>query len=358
MRMKFGASALVLSLAMTGLASANELNVVTSIRPLHSLLANVTQGVTTPTNIVPANASPHDYALKPSDAQALQNAALVFWVGEDLESFLAKSITSLPQNAKVIALQDHEDHFDFLPTRKVSLADDDHGHDEAHDEHNDAHTDHADDHDEHDHEDTSHEHEDHDEYAHDHEDEHHDDHGEEGHDDHHHGNVDLHLWLNIDNAKHFVELATEELSAADAANATQYQVNAANTLERLDALNAEIKAQLAGLEAKKFVTFHDAYQYFEAQYGLSNAGTVTLSPEIKPGAKRLTELKAHLQEDQISCIFAEPQFDAKLVDLAVEGTAVKQAVLDPLGASLEDGADLYFNLIRDMGNNFADCLGE
>lgn len=351
MRMKFSASALVLSLAMTGLASASELNVVTSIRPLHSLLANVTQGVNTPTNIVPANASPHDYALKPSDAQALQNADLVFWVGEDLESFLAKSITSLPQNAKVIALQDHDDHFNFIPTREVSLADDGHGHSDEHEEHNDAHDDHSN-------EDEDHDHEKQDEHAHDHEDEHNDDHGEESHDDHNHGNVDLHLWLSIENAKHFVELATEELSAADAANATQYQTNAASTLERLDALNAEIKAQLAGLEAKKFVTFHDAYQYFEAQYGLSNVGTVTLSPEIKPGAKRLTELKAHLQEDQISCIFAEPQFDSKLVDLAVEGTAVKQAVLDPLGASLEDGADLYFNLIRDMGNNFADCLGE
>lgn len=340
MRMKFSASALVLSLAMTGLASASELNVVTSIRPLHSLLANVTQGVNTPTNIVPANASPHDYALKPSDAQALQNADLVFWVGEDLESFLAKSITSLPQNAKVIALQDHDDHFHLLPTREVSLESHDHS-EEAHN-HDDEH-----DHDTHEHED---------EHAHE-ESHEHDDHSHDEH-DHEHGDTDLHLWLDVENAKHFVELAAEELSTADPDHAAQYEENAAATLEKLNALDTEIRTQLAGLEAKKFVTFHDAYQYFEAQYGLTNAGTVTLSPEIKPGAKRLSELKVHLKEDQITCIFAEPQFDAKLVDLAVEGTEVKQAVLDPLGADLEDGAELYFNLIRTMGNNFAECLSK
>ncbi|WP_424984110.1 zinc ABC transporter substrate-binding protein ZnuA [Maritalea sp. S77] len=341
MRTKLSASALALSLAMTGVATASELNVVTSIRPLHSLVANVTQGVSTPINIVPANASPHDYALKPSDAQALQNADIIFWVGHELESFLAKSITSLPQEAKVIELQDHEDHFHFLPIREVSL--DDHDHD-AHD------------HEEHEHEDDH----GHDDHEHDHDDEHahEDEHGHDDHEGHHHGDTDLHIWLDVENAKHFVELVAEELSTVDSEHAAQYQENAAATLEKLDALNAEIKAQLAGLEAHKFVTFHDAYQYFEAQYGLTNAGTVTLSPEIKPGAKRLTELKAHLKEDQISCIFAEPQFDAKLVDLAVEGTNVKQAVLDPLGAELEDGPELYFNLIRDMGNSFADCLGE
>lgn len=330
MRMKFGASALVLSLAMTGLATASELNVVTSIRPLHSLLVNVTQGVNTPTNIVPANASPHDYALKPSDAQALQNADLVFWVGEDLEAFLAKSITSLPQEAKVIALQNQDDHFHLLPTREVSLEAHDHSSKEMHE-------------DEHEHEETQ---------AHD------DDHAHEDDQDHAHGATDLHLWLDIDNAKHFVELAAEELSAADPENAAQYQENAQETLAKLDALSGEIKAQLAGLEAKKFVTFHDAYQYFESQYGLANAGTVTLSPEIKPGAKRLAELKAHLAEDQIGCIFSEPQFDAKLVDLAVEGTTVKKAVLDPLGARFDDGAQLYFDLMRDMGTSFADCLGD
>ncbi|MCF4099456.1 zinc ABC transporter substrate-binding protein [Maritalea sp. P4.10X] len=338
---------------MTGLASASDLNVVTSIRPLHSLVANVTDGVLTPTNIVPANASPHHYSLKPSDAQALQNADIIFWVGDNLESFLAKSITSLPQTAKVIALQDHQDHFHFLPTREVSL--DDHRRDEHnHTEHEDHGHEHEHGHDDHDHKD---DHAHGEEHSHDDEAHGNDDHGHEEQ-GHNHGNTDLHMWLDVENAKHFVELVAEELSAADAANAVQYQENAAKTLAQLDALNAEIKAQLAGLEDKKFVTFHDAYQYFETQYGLSNAGTVTLSPDVKPGAKRLTKLKAHLKEDQISCIFAEPQFDAKLVDLAVEGTDVKQAVLDPLGADLADGADLYFELIRTMGNNFADCLSE
>ncbi len=335
MRIKLGASALAISLAMSGWASASELNVVTSIRPLHSLLANVTGGIITPKNLVPANASPHDYALKPSDAQALQNADLIFWVGDELESFLAKSITALPQDAKVISLSAQDDRFNLLPTREVSL--DDH----AHEEHEDDHT-----HEEHAHE----EHGDHDDA--------HEEHAHDEHEDHAHGDVDLHLWLDIENAKHFVELAATELSTADPENSALYQQNAVQTLEKLDALDAGIRDQLAELKDKRFVTFHDAYQYFETQYGLQNAGTVTLSPETKPGAKRLTDLQAHLSADQISCIFSEPQFDAKLIDLAVEGTSVKKAVLDPLGAQLEDGAELYFNLMRDMGNSFADCLAD
>lgn len=345
MSMKMSASALTLGLMITGLAlpgatMADEINAVTSIRPLHSLVANVTEGVFVPTNIVPANASPHNYALKPSDAQALQNAKVIFWVGDELEGFLAKAIDSLPQNARVVELQDHADHFHLLPTREVSLNEHDHGSEAAH-------------HDEHDHDEHAHSEEqkdDHDEHG-------HDDHAHDDH-EHAHGDTDLHLWLDIENAKHFVELAATELAANYPDHGPAFADNAANTLEKLNALDAQIKEQLAGLEDKKFVTFHDAYQYFENQYGLANAGTVTLSPEVKPGAKRLTELKSHLKEDQIACIFAEPQFDAKLVDLAIEGTTVKKATLDPLGASLEDGTELYFNLMREMSKNFADCLGQ
>lgn len=324
-------------------AFADKLQVVTSIRPIHSLVEYVSQGNAEVTNLVPANASPHNYSLKPSDAQQLQNADVIFWIDEHLETFLAKAIETLPQNAVPIALAE-QPGINVLDARALNLAqhDDDHK-DEAH-AHDDEHADH-------DHEDT-----------HDHDDEHHEEHSEhDGHDEHEghdHGAHDLHIWLDPENAKTIVSIIKYTLADMDPENALQYHANANELIEELDRLIESTSLQLATVKDKRFVTFHDAYQYYEKRFDIQNVGVVTLSPDIKPGAKRLKELKEALNENNIACIFSEPQFDAKLVNLAIEGTNVQTAELDPLGANLEAGATLYLDLINQLTTGFVDCLSK
>jgi zinc transport system substrate-binding protein len=215
----------------------------------------------------------------------------------------------------------------------------DHGDDDGHDDHH-ADDDHAGEDDGHDHA-----HDDHEDHA-----------DEHGH-DHAHG-VDMHFWLDPVNAKAFVQEIEEALVEGDAANAEAYKANAAGLNDRLDALIAETEKAVEPVKDKPFVVFHDAYQYFEKRFGIEASGSITVSPEAIPGAARLTELKAKIAELGVTCVFAEPQFEPRLISVVTEGTNARAGILDPLGADLADGPDLYFDLIRNMTTSLTECLSE
>lgn len=335
-------------LAASSMAARADVNVVASIKPVHSLVAAVMQGVGTPGLIVEGAGSPHTYALKPSQAQMLEKADLVFWVGHELEAFLEKPLETISANAKSVELIDAHDlvKLDF----REGGAFEKHGHDD-HDEH--AHETDHDDHD--DHEDSAeakhdddHNHEEAAEAEHDHDGEHHHDHGE----------FDAHVWLDPVNAKAMVHEIEEALVEADPENAGKYEANAEALMKELDALVAEVSAELEPEKDKGFIVFHDAYQYFENRFGVTAAGSITVSPEVMPGAERVSEIRAKVQELGAACVFAEPQFEPKLVSTVTEGTQAKSGVLDPLGASLADGPELYPDLIRNMAASIKACLAE
>lgn len=333
-------------------ALAQEINVVTSIRPLQNIATTIGGEHINVTNLVPANGSPHDYALKPSDARALQDADLIFWIDEHLEAFLAKSIKTLPKNAQFITLGEQEGMLVY-ENRDLHLNIDDH--DETH-----AHADEHKHDDEHEH-DEAHEHNDHaHKDAHDHEKEHDGDdaHGHDSHEGHDHGTHDMHIWLDPENAKLMAQIFADKFAQTAPQHAETFQRNAAELIEKIDAAATEAEGKLTSVQSQKFVTFHDAFQYFEKRFGLKNAGVITLSPETKPGAKRLTELKEALQTNQIACVFTEPQFDGKLVRLAIEGTNVKTAEIDPLGFHITDGANYYPQLINSIADAVVGCLSQ
>ena len=307
--------------------------VVASIKPVHSLVAAVMEGVGEPELLVKGAASPHAYALRPSEARALEQAKVVFWVGEGMETFLAGPLETLGGNARIVELVEAHDlvELDFREGGPFEAHDhgDHEGHDHAHDD-------------------------DDDEGDHDGGDDHaHEGHGHEGHD---HGAIDMHLWLDPSNAKAFVHEIEEALSAADPDNAATYEANADALNEKLDVLIAETDAALAPVRGRGFVVFHDAYQYFENRFDIQAAGSITVSPEAIPGAQRLTEIRAKVAELGATCIFAEPQFEPRLVSVAAEGTQARTGVLDPLGADLEDGPELYFELIRNLTTSLTTCL--
>ena len=302
--------------------------VLASIKPIHSLVAAVMQGVAEPGLIVEGAASPHSYALKPSQAAKLAKATHVFWIGHELETFLEKPIETIGDHASAI---------DLLETPGLTtLAFREGGAFDAHENEGEEH------------EEEGHK-----------EDEHTGDQAEQdhdGHDEHHHDGLDPHIWLDPLNAAVIVREIAAVLSADDPANAERYAANAARTVAALEALTDEITDQLAPVQGAAFVVFHDGYRYFEERFGLHAAGSITISPEISPGAERVHEIRDRVKELGASCVFAEPQFEPRLISVVLEGSNAKAGALDPLGADLEDGPDLYFKLIRNMAAAMRDCL--
>ena len=350
-------------LASSAIIAKADVNVVASIKPIHSLVAAVMEGVGEPGLIVKGAGSPHTYSMRPSEAAMLQDADVVFWVGRDLEPFLEGPLENIASGAKTVELLDAHNLVKLEFREGGAFDEHDHGHgdDHAHGGHDHAGHGHSHDHDEH-------KHDDHAEHGHGHDHGHdhghaehaghgHDDHGHDDHAGHAHGAFDPHIWLDPVNAKVLVQEIEEALAAADPDHAATYDANAEAVTAKLDALISDVEAEVAGLSDKGFIVFHDAYHYFEERFGLEAAGSITVSPEVMPGAERVSELRDKVQDLGATCIFSEPQFEPRLVQTISEGTGARSGVLDPLGADLTDGPDLYFQLIRNMATSFRNCLG-
>ena len=311
-------------------AVADVPKVAVDIAPVHSLVSKVMNGLGKPNLIIPAEASPHEYQLRPSEAKALQEAKLVFWIGEDLTPWLEKGLSTLAKDATITTLL-KADGIELLDFREGALF-------EAHD-----HSDH-DDHDDHDHgkHKKKDDHDDHDDHA-----------GHEGHD---HGEHDPHAWLSPGIAKVWLNLIAAKLSEVDPSNASTYFSNASSANKDLDSLSDEINKILDPIRKEKFVVFHDAYQYFEKHFNISASGAISLGDASDPSPARLKEIKERVEKEDIHCVLAEPQFNEGLVKAVIEGTHANNAVIDPLGVSLEIGPNLYDKLIRNLAINLSNCF--
>ncbi len=318
-------------------AIADVPSVAVDIAPLHSLVARVMDGVGTPDLVIPPGASPHEYSLRPSEAQALQDADLVFWVGEDLTPWLEEGIETLAEGATVTALLEADDTI-LLDFRDGATF-------EAHD-----HADHGDeDHDDHDHEEHAEEkHDDHD----------HEEHAEEahGHEGHDHGEHDPHAWLSPDNAATWLNVIAAQLSAADPDNAGTYFANAAAGRDEIAALKVEVAGILDPVRGGKFIVFHDAYQYFETTFDFSASGAISISDASDPSPARVAEIQETVREGGINCVLSEPQYNPTMVATVMDGTGASTGVLDPLGSNLDPGAALYPALITGLASELATCL--
>lgn len=342
--MKHLRSLLLASAFLSGLGStafaADRDGVVVSIKPLHSLVSAVMQGVGEPKLIVQGAGSEHVYSLKPSDAEAIEHAKVIFWAGPSMETFLDKPIDTLGEGAKVVALGESEG----LTRLKFREGGPFEAHDHGHEGEGPEGHDHADKHDDGDKTGA--------EAGHDHAAE-----ASEGaHEHHHHGEYDLHFWLDPQNGKVLVINIAKVLSESDPAHAAQYEQNAKAYAEKLNALTKDITTELQPVKDKPFVVFHDAYQYFENRFGVKAAGSITVSPEKSPGAARIQQIHDKIKSLKVACVFSEPQFEPKLVKTVIDGTDAKTGVLDPLGAELKDGPDLYPQLIRNLADSLKACL--
>jgi zinc transport system substrate-binding protein len=294
--------AFIASFLLMGSAQA-EVKVLTSIKPLQLIAAAVQDGVAIPEVLLPPGASPHNYALRPSDVRKVQSVDLLYWIGPDMEGFLPRVLNgrTLPS----VSVQE-------LPGMKLRhFAEDNHSHAEEADEH---------------------------------------DH------DHRPGSLDAHLWLSPINARVIATKMTADLSAADPANAARYQSNLKAFDERLDALDVRLKQRLAGIEGKPYFVFHEAFDYFEDAYGLKHAGVFSVAAEVQPGAQHVAAMRTRLQEVGKTCVFSEPPLRPRLAETLVAGLPVKLAELDALGGYTPATAQGYEQVLEKLGNDLAGCL--
>jgi zinc transport system substrate-binding protein len=328
-----------------------EIDVVASIKPVHSLVAGVMEGVGEPTLLVKGTGSEHSYSLRPSEARALEQAEVVFLVGETMETFLTKPLRALASKAKVIELS-QTPGLTALPTREGGVW-------EAH-EHGDEHASVDAGHGE---GEQAEEHEEKGDYAEQHENEHAQEqeggHGEAEHEaeGHAHGETDMHIWLDPENAKVLAAAIASALADADPGNAAIYHANAERLRQRLEDLDRSLRDRLATVADRPYVVFHDGYQYFEHRYGVRAVGAITINPTVRPSAQRLGAIQERLEQLDAACVLTEPQFEPTLVDTVIEGTSAKKGVLDPLGAALDAGPDQYFELLKNLADSLVNCLG-
>ena len=317
-----------------------EIKVVASIKPIHSLASYLMDGVGKPKLIVDGYASPHGFSLKPSHAKMLQEADIVFWVGEDIENFLVKPLGSIAKNAEKIELLDIKGLKKLkFRERNVFEGHDDHGHKEDdHDDHAKKEDGHDDEHkDEHGHDD-------------DHKKEGHDEHGHEGHA---HGEFDPHIWLDPLNAKVILKEMAKHLIENDQKNASVYKDNLKKANKDLDKLVKQVKSELN--KDFKSIVFHDAYQYFEKRFKVNVLGAFTVNTDVLPGAEQLKEIREIIEHDKVTCVFSEPQFNPDIINAVAKDMNISTGVLDPLGATLTPGKNLYFDLIKNMSKSFKGC---
>ena len=307
---------------LTFFTSVNaDVKVVASIKPIHSLASSLMDGVGKPDLIVDGYASPHGFAMKPSHAKMLQEADIIFWVGEDLENFLVKPLSSIAKKAEKIELMDIKG-LEILKFRERNIFDD-HDHDEhGHDDHGKKEDDH-------------------------------DDHGHDDHDGHAHGEFDPHIWLDPVNAKVILKEMAEHLIENDEKNSEIYKKNLAKALKDIDKLIKDTKSELSKSVAS--IVFHDAYQYFEERFNVNILGAFTVNTDVMPGAEQLAEIREIIEHDKVACVFSEPQFNPDIIKAVAKDMDIKTGVVDPLGATLNPGKDLYFDLIRNMSASFKNC---
>ncbi|TFG85862.1 MAG: hypothetical protein E4H18_04920 [Hyphomicrobiales bacterium] len=298
--------ACALLVAVLPLRAASGVEVVASIAPIQSLVAKVMQGAGDPYLLLPPGTSPHDHALRPSDAAALERATLVFWIGPLLEPWLERPLATLATGALVIRLTDTPGLTRLARREGAAFEAHDHGAGPA------ARSD---------------------------------------------DETDPHLWLDPANAKLWLSAIADTLAVADPDNRALYLANAAAARAELDALTAEIDTQLAPFRGRPFIVFHDAFHYFENRFGIEAAGAVALSDARAPGPARISEIRDRIRTLNAVCLFREPQFRAALVTTVAEGTGVRIGQLDPLGASLQPGPGLYRELLRGLATGLSDCLG-
>lgn len=302
-------------LMLGSLAKAEAPQAVVTVRPLHSLVASIMDGIASPVLLLDGAQSPHSYSLSPSDAKALSDADLVIWVGEPLETFLERPLANLASSATVLELASDglltlRDNREGAVWETGAHDDDDHDHDHDH-----------------------------------------------GHDHADHHKIDGHIWLDPDNARRIVDVTASAMAELDPENAVKYASNAVITKDKITATEESVRARLASYLDKPFLTSHDSLQYFDRYFGLEAAGAITATPDQAPSVRRVAELRDAVKKMGAVCVLSEPGYAPRVIQVVTEAAEANFGVVDPLGINLTPGPALYFDMMTGLADSLAACLG-
>ena len=282
-------------------------DIISSVKPIAFIAQAVSDGVTNTDILLPDGASPHTYSLKPSDLAKIKTAELIIWVGEDLETFMPTVLKSIDKN-KQIELMD-------IPTIKSLLRTSTNNHDqqETHSHNNDS---------------------DHD----------------------HHGEYDEHIWLSPKIAKEIAQAVHDKLITIYPDKKDIIDENLNEFTVKLAETEQNIAKKLINVQNSGYFVFHDAYGYFESQFGLKNLGSFTINPAVQPGVQTVYAIKRELKEHQAVCIFREPQFSPAVIEKIVNGTDVRIGELNPLGTDITLSKNAYSQFLLKLTQQLLDCL--
>ena len=284
------------------LSHSGEKRIIVSIKPLHSIILNVVDEEKVDL-LLDGSLSPHDYKLKPSDMKKLENADLIFYIDTDsLETFLARPLKAIDKKIKKISIISNS-NLELLQIREGGIWEKE----------------------------------------------------QSGH-DHSHGEYDPHVWLDSENVIKITKQVVKELSKINPSKKNKYKKNAQSFIKKVNTNTIKISEELMPIASRSFIVFHDAYQYYEKEFGLNGAGSISINPEISPSPKRINEIRSKIKSDSVQCMFKEPQFPSKIVQTIIKDTNAKEGLLDPLGSNLKPGRDLYLNLINSLSKNLKKCL--
>ena len=294
---------LIFILLIPIISYSTEKRIVATIKPLHSIIVNIVDNEDVEL-LLDGNTSPHDYYLKPSDIKKIKNADLIFYIDDNtIESFLRKALKTVAESNKVSISKNKR--INLLPIREGGIWEEEIAH--------------------------------------------------EGH-DHAHGEFDPHVWLSTNNAIRITKEIVKELSKINPSKKNMYKKNALVFINQIKENKKNITMEVESIRDESYIVFHDAYQYFEKEFKLNPAGSISLNPEISPTPKRISEIKSKILSQNIKCVFKEPQFPSKVVQTITKDTTAKEGILDPLGSDLSPGKELYINLINNISKNLNECL--
>lgn len=304
-------------------ANAADLKITTTIKPLQSIIQNITGDKVKVDVLLQKNDSPHNFSLSPEDARKIYDSTILFYISTEFETFMSKIIEDNDSN-NLVNLSKSISNLKILNGRNKNFWQDTKAkkEDVEHDHHKDSH---------------SHEHDAHS----------------------HHHDKDYHIWLDTDNVILIANFITKYISSIDPENQGYYLSNFKNLLNRIDNLNANLNKKLKPYEQYRFIVMHDAYQYFDTKYNLSAFGTIMINPSVKPNAKTIVQLKKALTKSDIKCIFTEPQFPNKIVDLLVKGTNTKIGELDAEWGITNTNPpveEAYFIMMHGLADNMISCF--
>ncbi len=284
--------------------------VVTSIKPLQLIVSAITDGITTPELLIPANQSYHHYTLRPSAVRTINQADLVVWVGPALETYLSTLLgrTEASGNAvRALTLPGLLQH--PLSPAAVTTSGAEH-------EHNDGHTD----------------------------------------DSHQHGTFDAHVWLDTDNAKLIADAVAQQLQTIDPANRARYVANLTRFNLAVDAMKLSNRESLAPFNGEGFAVYHNAFQYFEKQNGLQHQLVFVNDEEMQPGVRHILAVREALQRSNPVCLLEDVTTNPATVNTVLGDYNITRMRADVLGETLQPGPGAYVQLMENLAAVFQRCL--